>query len=102
MYKNIHTVRPFETIEEAVQRINLKGSILLDTFFADSEWDGLTKVTVGTDHLINHIEIVYPTPDHHEIIVRERQLLGEMHPELVESLTDAEVEKLETGNSLPF
>lgn len=102
MYKNVYTVNPFETIEETIQRINLKGSILLDTFFADGEWDGLTKVSVGTDHLINHIEIVYPTPDHHEIIVRERQLLGEMHPELVESLTDAETEKLETGNSLPF
>lgn len=102
MYKNVYTVNPFETIEETIQRINLKGSILLDTFFADGEWDGLTKVTVGTDHLINHIEIVYPTPDHHEIIVRERQLLGEMYPELVESLTDAETEKLETGNSLPF
>lgn len=102
MYKNVHTVQPFETIEEAVQRINLKGSILLDTFFADSEWDGLTKVTVGADHLINHIEIIYPTPEHHEIIVRERQLLGEMYPELIESLTDNEVEKLEKGYSLPF
>ena len=102
MYKNVYTVNPFETIEDSIQRINVRGSILLDTFFMNGEWDGLTKVTVGSDNLINNIEIVYPTPEHHEIIVRERQLLSELQPELLETLTNNQIKKLEKGNTLPF
>lgn len=102
MYKNVYTVNPFETIEDSIQRINARGSILLDTFFMNGEWDGLTKVTVGSDNLINNIEIVYPTPEHHEIIVRERQLLSELQPELLETLTNNQIKELEKGNTLPF
>lgn len=102
MYKNVHTMKPFETVAEAVKRINISGTILLDTFFMNGEWDGLLKVTVGSDHLINHFEITYPTPEHHEIIVRERQLLRELQPELLETLTPAQVSQLEAGDSLPF
>lgn len=104
MFKHVHTVTTIETLSQTIESLQTNKAVetfLIDTFFIDGEFDGLTKVTVCFGEITN-IEMVFPQPEHHEIIIRERQLLTELKPELNQNLSTNDIQKLNNGVSLPF
>lgn len=106
MFKNAHQLVEFDTIDSKINELKtnkFEEVFLLDTFFIDGEFDMLTEVTVKYNEIVN-IKKIAPSMDYHEMLIRERQMLSELNPEILDFLSKEDQNKLEHGEAfaLPF
>lgn len=104
MFKPVHTVMDNQLLIDTLKPL-ITGRqvecILLDYFFIDGSFYELTEVIVCFGE-IHSIKTIYPKTAFHEVIIRERQLLSEIHPELEKMLDDKSKQLLDKGEAIPF
>lgn len=82
---------------------NTYKTFYFDLFFkhGSSDYDVLKRIDVKHGQIVE-ISDYYPTPDEHEIIVRERQFMAELYPELLNELDDYSKSLLQKESVLAF